>query len=669
MNRLNYEHTLVLDGETFGALPFGNKDSVGAYKYASHPSFKMLMLSYKWDDEPTELIDFARGEKAPKWLIAALLDPRVLKIAHNANFEIITLGVWFGIELDLSQWYCTMVGAAGLGLPLGLEKVAEVLKLPIQKVKRGKELIGLFCGVIKKPKKKYGMRPVNGPDDLPEEWEEFRNYCIADTDVEYLLFRYLMRFKGVLPEHEWRLWELDQEINARGVYIDVPFVQAAISERDKIQASVNEDIANLVDTDKPNSGKVLRDWITEQMGEECKSIKKTELDEMLKSEFTPKEVKELIELRKEASKTSASKYDTIMRMLDDDNRVRGLFQFLGANRTWRWAGRGVQLQNLKKTFNNEKIKDEILAAMQLQNGKDAVLTGIVDLLYTDPLDTISRLIRTSIVAAPDCELVACDFAAIEGRVTAWLAGEDWVLDIFHTHGKLYEATYGKMFNVPMESVGRGRERDIGKVASLALGFGGGAGALITMGALRMGIKEEELEPIKTGYRRTVPRIVRLWDDVKKAAVHAIRNKTTVVLKRKYVSLRFTYERGYLFITLPSGRRLAYFNAEVSDKGELTYWGLDQVKKVWRKDRTYGGKLVENIVQAIARDCLAEAMVKVARKARIILHVHDEIVVEVTRGNGRAALEFMKQIMAITPVWAKGLPLKAEGWVGPFYKKD
>jgi len=470
------------------------------------------------------------------------------------------------------------------------------------------------------------------------------------------IFKYLERFEG-LPSIEWQYWVQDQEINARGVYIDAEFIDASIEANTEFLAEVHAELVKITGVDNPNSLAQLKAWLEDQLGHPFKSLAKEQLQDFLESEFIPPHVARVFELRQLGSKTSVSKYDAMKNYACADGRIRGLLQFYGANRTGRFAGRGVQVQNLKRTMGKG-----------LLTAKEAVRKGIADLLYDDVPEVISTLVRTALIASPGRSLVSSDFSAIEARVVAWLAGEDWVLDIFNSHGKLYEATASKMFNIPLDQITKGSDlRQKGKVASLALGYQGASGALITMGALRQGLEEAELPAIVKAWRSANPSIVKFWRECEQAAKHVITKRTSYVLRKPYTSLKFHYEKGYLFITLPSGRRLSYYGAQVKDN-KLSYWGIDQTKKIWVKIDTYGGSLVENITQAVARDCLVDAMYRML-DYEIIMHIHDEIVIEEDDDKAEATLDEVNKIMAVSPLWAKRLPLSGDGYISKFYKKD
>lgn len=650
---------LHIDIETRCKLDVGD---VGVYRYAEDPTFSIILFAYSWDDGPTIALDTSAdtfpGESIPADVWLALTDPNVLKIAHNANFEYVCIGMYFGLCLELRQWFCTMIAAAYLGLPLGLDKIGQVLGLSQQKDARGKALITYFCKPCK-PTKKNGGRTQNLPEHDPEKWVEFKEYNAQDVRTEKEIYAYISRFPG-LPDKEREYWILDQIINATGISVDHEFIKAAIELNAQFTKRVHDEIVDITGVDNPNSLPQLKRWLFQELGHHVHSLGKDYLADALDGELLPDHVERVLRLRQLASKTSISKYDTFLAYACSDGRIRGLLQFYGANRTGRFSGRGPQIQNLKRT-----LKKDIDVA------REAVRYGFADLLYEDVPDIISRLTRTALVAAEGNSLVVSDFSAIEARVLAWEAGEDWVLDVFHTHGKIYEATAANMFNVPLDMITHGSDlRAKGKVATLALGYQGAAGALIAMGALREGLDEAELPAIVRAWRSANPNIVKLWREVEQAAKHVIKNKTSYVLRKRYCSLKFLYDRGYLFIELPSGRRLAYYGASL-DKGKLSYYGIDQTKKIWVKTDTYGGSLVENITQAVARDCLCDAMYRIYYDAGlpILMHIHDEIVSEAPDDKAPDALKAMYDIMAVGPDWAKGLPLKGDGYISKYYKKD
>lgn len=642
---------LHIDIETYCEVDL--KDT-GVYPYAQHPSFSIDLFSYAWGDGEPVLVDLANGEEIPDIVWHALTDRYVTKFAHNANFEMVCIAEFYGLEIDPRQWFCTMVAAAYLGLPLGLDKLGEVLHLKEKKDPKGKALITYFSKPCK-PTKANGGRTRNLPSDAPEKWGQYGGYNLQDVRVEMEVHKYVNRFPG-LPAIEWEYWYQDQEINARGVYIDLEFINAAIELNRGELEEIRHEMAELTGVENPNSLAQLKAWLKAE-GVTVASLNKEYLAEVDLTGLPPKAAR-LLELRNAGSKTSSSKFDKLLQYVCADGRVRGLIQFYGANATGRYAGRGVQIQNLKKTIKGD-----------LQTAKDAVIKGLAELLYDNVTDLISRLIRPALIAAPGHTLVVSDFAAIEGRVLAWLAGEEWVLDVFRTHGKLYEATAANMFNVPISMVTKGSDlRAKGKVAALALGYQGASGALIKMGALREGLTEAELPPLVTAWRKANPRIVKFWRELENAARHVIRERSRYVLRKPYATIIFSYEKGYLFITLPSGRRLAYFNAHL-EGSRICCYRMDQIKKIWVKKNIYGGLIAENITQAVARDCLVEAMYKLKDGPPIVLHVHDEIGSEVLDELADEALEEISNVMAQSPEWAPDLPLEGDGYISKYYRKD
>lgn len=652
---------------------------VGVWRYASHPSFKIDIFGYRYHDGETTTVldthaDTYPAESIPQQVWEDLHDPNVIKIAQNAAFEITCIYIHYGLEVDfkewLKQWYCVMIASAYYGLPMNLDKIGAALRLKVQKDKNGKKLINFFTQPVKKGTKKTAQGEFNDPADFPEKWQQFLSYNGTDVDAEVEIFDWLYRLPP-LPAIEWHYWRQDQIINNRGIYIDATFARAAVRANQGFIEGIHAEVRELTGVENPNSLDQLKEWLTEQLGEEVTTLTKDSIIDALASEFLPDNVRRLYELRDAASNTSVSKYATMLNyMSPEDGRVRNLIQFYGANRTGRYAGRAIQIQNLKKMLSRLFHKGKDFCDERVVNIRKAIVQGLAFSLFPDVSDLISQLVRTAFVAPPGKKLISCDFAAIEARVLAWLAGEEWVLDVFRTHGKLYEATAAKMFNVPFESIGKGSPyRSKGKVASLALGYQGWSGALIQMGALREGLTEEELPPIAKAWRKANPAIVKFWKELENSFRVCCEQKRRVVLRKKYTTITFIYERGYVFIVLPSGRRLSYFGAHVSTSGKLVYWGMHQQKKTWVKQETYGGKLAENITQAVARDCLVESMDAMFDELDIIFHVHDEIAVEEDQDQAEEALKLMRDIMAVSPVWAPDLPLTAEGYISDFYKKD
>jgi len=647
---------LSIDLETFSSVDIKTS---GAYKYVASPDFEIILFGFAFDDDPVQVVDLASGESLHKDVTDALIDPNIIKTAYNANFERLCINEHLWLPVDPMFWRCTAVHALTLGLPGRLEDVAKVLGLEQQKDTAGKALIKYFCTPCK-PTKANGRRTRNLPEHSPEKWEQFKEYCRQDVVVERDIRKKLEKFP--VPEHEHKLWCLDQKINDTGIKIDRKLVENAIECDLQFQARKTEETKKLTDLDNPNSVAQLKNWIFEQEGIEVDSLDKETVAELIKTTKN-NTVKKMLILRQTMAKTSVKKYDAMIRAVREDGKVRGLFQFCGANRTWRWAGRIVQFQNLPKN----SMRDLDMARNFLLSGDYEIL----EMLFDSVPNVLSQLIRTAFIPSAGCRFIVSDFSAIEARVIAWLASEQWRMKVFRTHGKIYEASASQMFKVPLESITKANPlRQKGKISELALGYQGGVGALVTMGALKMGLTEEELPELVSTWRAANPAIVRLWKDVEKAAISAVKDRKVVQLQ---YGVTFSFESGILFIKLPSGRRLAYCKAAIENdtrfnRPKLTYWGMDQVKKVWSKVDTYGGKLVENVIQAIARDCLAEALIRVdAAGYRIAAHVHDEIVCDVPVGWG--SLKELNEIMGQPIKWAPDLPTPADGFSGMYYKKD
>ncbi len=626
----------------------------GVYAYADSPAFEILLFAYSFDGGETQIIDLAQGEQLPAEVEDAIFDVSVTKTAYNANFERTCLSKHFGRYIPPESWHCSAVQAAMLALPRSLEDVGRVLGLDEQKMKEGKELIRYFC-VPCKPTKANGGRTRNLPCHAPEKWELFKTYCKRDVDVEKSIRRKLHNFP--IPESEMELYRLDQRINDRGVLVDMGLVEQAISCERLHKEVVTKRAYELTGLENPNSVAQLKGWLGDK-GMAAESLSKKAVADMIAE--TDGEVEELLKLRLLMAKTSVKKYEAMERSVCSDGRVHGLLQFYGANRTGRFAGRLVQIQNLPQNH----IPDLELARDLVKQGR----FEDIELLYDSTPNVLSELIRTAFIPKPGCRFVVADFSAIEARVLAWLSGEQWRLDVFTSHGKIYEASASSMFHVPMEEITKGSPlRQKGKLAELGLGFGGASGALISMGALDMGLTEDELPPLVAAWRKANPHITQFWWDVDAAAVKAVTEKQ----KMKVGKIIFEYKSGILFITLPSGRKLSYVKPRMAvnkfGRDGLTYEGISENKK-WSWIETYGPKLVENIVQGTARDLLAEAMLRVEEKGYpIVMHCHDEIIAEVSEGSG--SVEEMCEIMAVQPKWAAGLPLRADGYECKFYQKQ
>ena len=642
---------LEMDIETFSDVDL---IKCGVYAYADSPAFEVLLFAYSFDGGETRVIDLAQGEELPGEVAEAVFDGSVVKTAFNANFERTCLSKHFGRYLPPDSWHCSAVQAAVLALPRSLEDVGAVLGLDEQKMKEGKELIRYFC-VPCKPTKANGGRRRNLPCHAPEKWELFKTYCMRDVDVEKAIRRKLYKFP--IPEGEMELYRLDQRINDRGVLVDMGLVRQAVVCERLHKEVVTRRAYELTGLENPNSVAQLKGWLGEN-GVEAESLSKKAVTEMIGE--SDGEVEELLRLRLLMAKTSVKKYEAMERSVCSDGRVHGLLQFYGANRTGRWAGRLVQVQNLPQNH----IEDLELARRLVREGR----FEDVEMLYDSTPKVLSELIRTAFVPEPGCRFIVADFSAIEARVLAWLAGERWRLEVFSSHGKIYEASASAMFHVPIEEVTKGSPlRQKGKIAELGLGYGGAAGALVSMGALDMGLSEDDLPSLVAAWRRANPHITQFWWDVDKAAVEAVTKRA----KTRAGRIGFEYRSGILFVMLPSGRKLAYMKPRMAvnkfGREGLTYEGILENKK-WGRIETYGPKLVENIVQGTARDLLAEAMLRVEKRGYpIVMHCHDEIIAEVPEGMG--SVEEMCEVMAVRPVWAEGLPLRADGYECPFYQKQ
>lgn len=647
--------TLSIDIETYSGTDL---KEVGVYKYVEASDFAILLFAYAFDGEPVRLVDLASGEQLPAEVEDALTDEDILKTAFNANFERTCIAKHFNITLPPEQWECTMVKASMLGLPLSLEVVARVLKLEQEKMSSGKALIRFFS-LPCKPTKANGQRTRNLPEHDAAKWSEFGQYCVQDVVVEREIRKKISFFS--MPAQEEKLWQLDQQINDTGVLLDPVLIKNAIRIDSLYRVRLTEEAIELTGLDNPNSAAQLKTWIGAETGTTVEKLTKEEVPVLLENTDC-QIVKRVLNIRQEMSKTSVKKYEAMSAAICTDNRVRGLLQFYGANRTGRWAGRLVQVQNLPRI----SLKDLDLARVTVKSNDSDML----EMLFGNVPDTLSQLIRTAFIAPDGHRFIVSDFSAIEARVIAWLAGERWRLEVFKTHGKIYEASASQMFKIPIDQIKKGSDlRQKGKVSELALGYQGGPNALIKMGALTMGLTEEELPKLVAMWRNANKAIVNFWETTENAAIRAVEEGVPMVIQH---GIRFHVEKGILFITLPSGRRLAYLRPRLvpSKFGgfSLAYEGMNQTTKQWCKQDTYGGKLVENIVQAVARDCLAHAMLAVNKaEYKIIMHVHDEVVLEVPAGFGSVAE--VNSIMSQPIPWAKGLPLAAESFETNYYKKD
>jgi len=661
---------LSIDIETYSGYDLSK---CGVYKYAESPDFEILLFGYSVDGGEIQVVDLTSGETLPPEILGALTDDNVQKWAFNANFERVCLSRYLsdmGISLDPfannhhsaavlgnakylnpASWRCAMVWSAYTGLPLSLEGAGAVLGLEKQKLTEGKELIRYFCSPCK-PTTANGQRTRNLPEHEPGKWESFKEYNRRDVEAELSIQERLAKFP--VPDNVWEEYAHDQEINDRGVALDMTLVRNAIKADTRSRTELTRLMKELTDLDNPNSVQQMKQWLADN-GMETDSLGKKVVAELLKD--APEPLGKVLALRQQLAKSSVKKYQTMENAVCADGRARGMFQFYGANRTGRWAGRLIQMQNLPQNH----LPDIEEARGLVHDGDFAAL----ELLYDNIPDVLSQLIRTAFVPKDGCKLIVADFSAIEARVIAWLAGERWRNDVFSTHGKIYEASASQMFNVPMEDVTKGSPlRQKGKIAELALGYGGSVGALKAMGALEMGLSEDELRPLVSAWRAANPNIVQFWWDVDRAAMRAVRDRTVTETH----GIRFGFQSGMLFITLPSGRRLSYVKPRIGTNqfgsNCVTYEGVGGTKK-WERIESYGPKFVENIVQATSRDILSFAM-QTLRHCSIVMHIHDEIVIE---ADPRMSTKVLCQQMSRTPPWAKGLQLLADGFDCSFYKKD
>ena len=640
---------LSIDLETYSSVDLGKS---GVYKYAESEDFEILLFAYSINDEEVKVMDLASGEIIPEEILSALSDENIEKWAFNANFERVCLSRFLGKRLKPQGWYCTMIWSAYLGLPLSLEKVGEVLRLDKQKMNEGKALIRYFS-IPCKPTKTNGMRTRNLPHHDLEKWSTFKEYNKRDVETEMEIKKKLSAFP--MPQSEWENYWVDQNINDRGILIDEVLVDSAI-KFDEILRDENMDRAiELTGLENPNSPLQLKEWLNRK-GLEIDSLAKKDVESALKN--AEGDIKEVLELRQELSKSSVRKYDAMKNVKGKDNRARGLIQFYGANRTGRYSGRLIQVQNLRR--NN--LKDLDLARSLVKNRDYETM----EILYESPSDILSQLIRTAFIAKEGTRFIISDFSAIEARVLAWLAEEQWVLEAFENGEDIYCRTASRMFGVPVEKHGvNGHLRQKGKIATLACGYQGALGALKAMGGIEMGLSEDELQSIVDSWREANPNIVSLWWDIDSVVKRVVKTRS----KEGYKNLVISYEKGILFIQLPSKRRLAYPKAKIGMNrfgGEsIVYEGI-VVGNKWNKIESYGGKFVENIVQAIARDILAEAMMRLEKKRfNIVMHIHDEVVIE----SDSSSIEEINEIMSLVPSWAPGLILDSDGFESEFYKKD
>ena len=666
-----------VDIETFSDEDIGK---AGLYRYAQSPAFEVLLFAYSLDGGPVQVIDLTEtGGQLPEDVTNYLLDPHITKHAYNAPFEWFCLSQHLrlpenGREAWLSQWQCTMLHGMYCGYPAGLEAAGKALGLSQdkQKLTTGKALIKYFC-VPCGATKSNGGRTRNLPHHDPEKWQLFKEYNAQDVVTEMEIERILSSFP--VPDFIWGQWETDQLINSRGVAVDLDLMEGALYLDDLTRQQYIQEAKDITGLENPNSLSQLAAWLTEETGLEVSSLTKDAVTDLLDSDLDSEKARRVLQIRQELGKTSNKKYNALEAAVGSDGRVRGLLQFYGANRTGRWAGRIVQPQNLPRTY----IESDMLPLAR-DLVKDKQQDGL-RMVYGSVPDTLSQLIRTAFVAKPGSTLVDADFSAIEARMIAWLADEEWVLDVFRTHGKIYEASASQMFGIPIDLIKKGNPeysyRQKGKVATLALGYQGGTGSLVSMGALRMGIPEEDLPDIVDRWRKANSHIVEFWWAVDSASREAVSTGKSIEIMggRLAFAREIDSKNGLDFMTirLPNGRKLYYPHPHMGlnrfGNPSLCYWGQNQTTKKWQVIETYGGKLAENITQAVARDCLAEAVERLeAAGYHIVFHIHDEIVVEV-EGGTEADLDKVVEIMSVVPPWATGLPLNADGWVNSFFKKD
>ena len=644
--------TLEIDIESFSSV---NLNKSGVYRYVEADDFEILLLGYSVDGGDVQVVDLVNKEKVPDEIINALTDPSVLKWAYNSNFERICLSRWLGLStgqyLDPKSWRCTMIWAAYMGLPLSLEGAGAVLGLEKQKLAEGKDLIRYFCTPCK-PTNTNEHRTRNLSIHAPEKWAAFKEYNLRDVEVEMAIQEKLSKFP--LPDFVWAEYHLDQQINDRGVALDMEFVNCAIEADKSSRSELLRKMETLTALDNPNSVQQLKEWLADN-GLKTETLDKKAVAELLESAPTP--LGEVLILRQQLAKSSIKKYTAMKNAVCSDSRARGMFQFYGGSRTGRFSGRNIQLQNLPQNH----IPDLEQARALVRSGNFTAL----EMLYDSVPEVLSELIRTAFIPKKGYKLIVADFSSIERVVLAWLAGEKWVLDAYSAKKDLYTATASQMFNVPIEEINKKSPlRQKGKVADLACGYGGSTGALVAMGALEMGLTEDELKPLVNAWRAANPRIVRFWWDVDRATLKAVKDRTITETH----GIRFSYESGMLLITLPSGRRLTYVKPRIGtnqfDSECVTYEGVGGTKK-WERIQSYGPKFVENIVQAISRDLLCFALENL-KYYSIVMHIHDEIVIEADQ---QTSVESICAKMCQLPSWAKGLLLRADGYDSNFYKKD
>lgn len=654
---------LFIDVETYSSVDI--KES-GAYKYIESPDFEILIIGYALDDGPVKIVDLAQGEEMPEEFEEALLDPDCVKVAHNAVFERLSFK-HIGYNVPAEQWYCTSVKAAYCGLPLSLDGVSKALNLTDKKLDTGKALIKYFSCPCKATRVN-GMRTRNYPEHAPEKWEMYKEYNKYDVLAEREIFKRLEAY--IIPDIERKMYALDQNINDRGILVDMELAESAIAVDNTYTSILTQHAQQLTGLENPNSPVQIRQWIEKTTGCVVMSLSKETMPDLMKEFVDYPDVIELLNIRKKLSKTSIKKYYAMLNCAMKDHRVRGTFQFYGANRTGRWAGRLLQLQNLSKNhISHIEVPREMIRARDWES---------VEMMYDDVADILSQLVRTALIASPGKVFSVADFSAIEARVISWLANEKWRMDVFRGDGKIYEATGAKMFNVPISAITKGSVlRDKSKISELALGYEGSLGALKRMGGERMGLSDTEMMSLVRKWRMANPAIVDMWKEIDEASKEAVRYRRPVTCTCR--NIIFDCDGEFMTIQLPSGRKLFYYHPRFKDKKigrstmptqVLCYEGVVQETKQWGEIDTYGGKLTENIVQAISRDLLGNSMLNLENSEYYpVCHIHDECLVEVPEENAKEYYEEMVYIMSTPPDWASDLPLRADGYTTPFYLKD
>jgi DNA polymerase len=654
---------LFIDVETYSSVDI--KES-GAYKYIESPDFEILIIGYALDDSPVKIVDLAQGEEMPEEFEEALLDPDCVKVAHNAVFERLSFKR-IGYNVPAEQWYCTSIKAAYCGLPLSLDGVSKALNLTDKKLDTGKALIKYFSCPCKATRVN-GMRTRNYPEHAPEKWEMYKEYNKYDVLAEREIFKRLEAY--IIPDIERKMYVLDQNINDRGILVDMELAESAIAVDNTYTSILTQHAQQLTGLENPNSPVQIRQWVEKTTGCVVMSLSKETMPDLMKEFADYPDVIELLNIRKKLSKTSIKKYYAMLNCAMKDHRVRGTFQFYGANRTGRWAGRLLQLQNLSKNhISHIEVPREMIRARDWES---------VEMMYDDVADILSQLVRTALIASPGKVFSVADFSAIEARVISWLANEKWRMDVFRGDGKIYEATGAKMFNVPISAITKGSVlRDKSKISELALGYEGSLGALKRMGGERMGLSDTEMMSLVRKWRSANPAIVDMWKEIDEASKEAVRYQRPVSCTCR--NIIFDCNGEFMTIQLPSGRKLFYYGPKFKDKKigcstmptrVLCYQGVVQETKQWGEIDTYGGKLTENIVQAISRDLLGNSMLNLeANDYHPVCHIHDEVLCEVPEENAQAYYEEMASIMGTPPEWASDLPLRADGYTTPFYLKD